>query len=110
MAGSPVRDGVAAALGVTFDGRQFRFSGFRYDRVEDAVAYARLLWQRDEMPAATQAAEAQAIRPSPTAEQQQEMAALGIALREGRYHFGDYVYDSVLDALAYARRDDGSST
>ncbi|HET8747572.1 MAG TPA: hypothetical protein VFM98_18380 [Ramlibacter sp.] len=30
-----------ASLGVRFDGRQFRFGGFRYDRLPDAVNYAR---------------------------------------------------------------------
>lgn len=29
-------------LGVHFDGRQYRYRDYRYDRLEDALAYARL--------------------------------------------------------------------
>jgi hypothetical protein len=35
-----------AELGVTFDGRQYRFQDYRYDRLEDAIAYARLCSRR----------------------------------------------------------------
>lgn len=31
-----------AALGISFDGRQYRYETYRYDRREDAVAYAEL--------------------------------------------------------------------
>ncbi|HWJ06514.1 MAG TPA: hypothetical protein VNS57_12110 [Steroidobacteraceae bacterium] len=31
-----------AAVGVSFDGRQYRYETYRYDRPEDAVAYAEL--------------------------------------------------------------------
>jgi hypothetical protein len=30
-----------APLGIQFDGRAFRFAGYRYDRLADAVNYAR---------------------------------------------------------------------
>jgi hypothetical protein len=30
-----------APLGIQFDGRAFRFAGYRYDRLADAVSYAR---------------------------------------------------------------------
>jgi len=30
-----------ASLGIQFDGRSFRFAGYRYDRLADAVLYAR---------------------------------------------------------------------
>lgn len=30
-----------ASLGIQYDGRSFRFAGFRYDRLADAVLYAR---------------------------------------------------------------------
>lgn len=32
----------ARALGVTFDGKRFLFDSYRYDRSQDALAYARL--------------------------------------------------------------------
>jgi hypothetical protein len=32
---------VMASLGIQFDGRNFRFAGYRYDRLADAVNYAR---------------------------------------------------------------------
>lgn len=33
-------------FGVHFDGRAYHFLGYRYDRLEDAVAYARLVRSR----------------------------------------------------------------
>lgn len=40
------------ALAVGFDGRQYTFGGYRYDRLEDAVAYAELLRSRSRLGAA----------------------------------------------------------
>ena len=40
--------------------------------------------------------------PTLTDEQRSEMATLGVTLRTGRYHFHEYVYDQVDDALDYA--------
>lgn len=34
-------EALMASLGIQFDGRQFRFGSFRYDRLPDAVNYAR---------------------------------------------------------------------
>jgi hypothetical protein len=37
------------ALAVGFNGRQYTFGGYRYDRLEDAVAYAELLRSRSRL-------------------------------------------------------------
>lgn len=99
----PARGSAAAEFGVTFDGRQFCLAGYRYDRVEDAVAYARLLAKRGEWRLPGGSGHPCAVV-APTAEQQDEMVTLGVTARGGRYHFREYVYDNVADALAYARR------
>lgn len=40
---SATEQALMASLGIQFDGRQFRFGGFCYDRLPDAVNYARRL-------------------------------------------------------------------
>lgn len=101
------REALLGELGIRDAGQTFRFRGYRYDRLEDAVAYARRVkaraWQKldedrdrhgrvvdDEPPPQT------ADRPA--------MAALGVGYRDGRYRFGPYAYTRMADALAYARR------
>lgn len=38
-----------ASLGIQFDGRAFRFAGYRYDRLADAVSYARRAHAADDI-------------------------------------------------------------
>lgn len=35
-------------LGIGFDGRQFRYAGYAYDRATDAIAYAELMLKKSE--------------------------------------------------------------
>jgi len=37
-----------ASLAICFDGRQYRYRDYRYDRLDDAIAYARLQRERGE--------------------------------------------------------------
>lgn len=39
--GDPMKE-----LGITFDGKQYQFNGYRYDRLSDAVSYARIVASR----------------------------------------------------------------
>lgn len=97
---------VLRELGIGFDGRQYRFLGHRYDRVEDAVAQARLLAERPDLRAEEdpQAAGWPVGTPAePTDDERREMAAEGIGFVQGRYTLGPYRYERLSDALAYAR-------
>ena len=88
---------------ITYDGRQYRYGSYRYDRREDALAYARIARARGEVPASSGASplEYQSPGPADTA----LMAELGIKLDErGGYRFGIYRYDRLADALNSAKR------
>lgn len=90
-------------LGVRFDGRQYRYRSYRYDRLSDALNYARL------QPApAPDAQEEEAFSDIPREalpgeSQQHLMAQLGITRQDGRYCYREYRYDRWADALAYAQ-------
>lgn len=90
------------AFSITHDGRQYHYDGYRYDRLDDAVAYARLQRSRPGSrrppPAATPR-----TPEAPDAAQLKTMASLAITFQDGRYHFGPYRYDRLADAVSYAR-------
>lgn len=86
---------------ISFNGRHYQFSRFRYDRLADAVNYARLQRARSAgwdapgpMPAPEQVE-------APDAGERTLMAASAITFEQGVYHLGEYRYDRLADALAY---------
>jgi len=38
---------------ISYDGRRYRYESFRYDRLVDAIAHARSMQSRRELPAVT---------------------------------------------------------
>jgi len=96
------QEAMMAELGIVPEGRHYLFASFRYERLQDAVAYARLARARGDAVAPTPAA-LPAPR-APTDAERHEMVALAVFARSGRYHFREFVYDRLSDALAYARR------
>jgi len=85
---------------VTFDGHYYRYGPYRYDRREDAVAYADLERAQGRAPRPALRPIEPATDPSgdaPAAE------ALGVTFEGKRFHFDDYHYDRCEDALAFAR-------
>jgi len=96
-----------SAFGVTRSGRFFLFHGYRYSKLEDAVAYAHLLGTRPKSsPEDTQADPAR-IEEEPgvvaNAEDERLMATCGISLADGQFVFAGFRYDLLADAVAYAR-------
>lgn len=92
------------ALLVSFDGVQYVYNGFRYDRRSDAMAYASLMQSRPE-----QFDKGNTMAPPPgfsppTEAQRALMATLGIELGNHAYRFEGFRYDRLPDAVAYARR------
>jgi hypothetical protein len=88
---------------VTYDGLQYRYGSYRYDRQEDALMYAQIARARGEAPDFS--AVSVAAEPLPGPAETVLMAALGITLDARRgYRYGSYRYERLADAVAYARR------
>jgi hypothetical protein len=92
-----------AELFIAYDGRQYQYGSHRYDRLEDAIDYARL--QGGELPASAGPAPMPAARPveEPDESQRRLMAELAITFQDGVYRLGAYRYDRLADAVSYAR-------
>jgi hypothetical protein len=93
-----------AQFHVGYDGRRYHRNGYRYDRLEDAVAYARLV---DSTPgrAETIGTYAQGDPLArPTDAEQALMVSLGIRFDEGAYRFESFRYDKLSDAVNYAKQ------
>lgn len=87
---------------VHHDGCAYEYNGYRYDRLEDALAYARLMRSRPLQPdprgpyrlCRDLGAESETSR--------QRMASLGIELKDGRFHYRGFRYDRLAEAVDYA--------
>lgn len=93
-----------AESGVAFDGRSYWYRQYRYDKLADALAYARLDGAR---PAAMQA-EAGDQHPwqeaeVPTTATQRLMVELEITFDGRYYRYDEYHYDRFADAIDYAK-------
>jgi hypothetical protein len=95
-----------ATLGIHHEGRYYHFRGYRYTRLEDAVAYARLVGTRasrmlpeDNLPSRSFDDE---VKP-PTGSETALMQSLGVSFKDGQYLYEGFHYDRLADAVAYAR-------
>jgi hypothetical protein len=98
------RERLMAEFAITYNGRQYQYDRYRYDRLDDAVNYARLRGAtpstQDEgvpMPAVQRVL-------APDGAQRQLMKTLSITFQDGVYRLGAYRYDRLADAINYARR------
>jgi hypothetical protein len=97
------RGRLMAAFSITFSGRQYQYSQYRYDRLNDAVAYAR---RQIQAPSAIDAGDSlppARVVEAPDAAQRKQMAGFDISFKEGVYRLGPYRYDRLADAIGYAR-------
>lgn len=86
-------------------GDRYEFKGYRYDLLEDAMAYARLVRSRGGQDPQPQFAGApEAVEPGPSDADRALMQALNIAFKDGKYRFGGFRYDRLVDAVSRARR------
>ncbi|MFL6674754.1 MAG: hypothetical protein ACJ8LG_15855 [Massilia sp.] len=94
--------------GISFDGRAYHYGQYSYDRLEDALNYAKLERAR---PGFHEAPTPQRWKQweEPTLDERAQMAAHHISYEGGRYRYGPYCYDSLADALNYAQREPGLS-
>jgi hypothetical protein len=97
------REREMAHFHVGYDGRRYHRNGYRYDRLDDAVAYARLIGSRpgrqDTVGAFTQGK----TYAWPTDAEQALMVSLGIRFDDGAYRYESFRYDDLSDAVNYAR-------
>ena len=93
-----------AEFGITQDGLRYRYNNYRYDRLADAVAYARLMRSRPTRPdAGGTFTQGSATWVPPTDDERDLMASLGIRLVDGTYRFAEFRYERLVDAVNYAR-------
>lgn len=97
---------VEPLLGIWFDGRTYHYRQYRYERLEDAVAYARLDRDRPGFHAEPLPARC-ATWQEPTSAQLDRMRAFGIVHEQGVYRYGAFRYEALDDALDYASRTSG---
>jgi hypothetical protein len=108
-AGAPDQEAQArlmATLGIHHKGRYYHFRSYRYVRLEDAVAYARLVGTRaarmlpeDNLPSRLFDDGVQ----TPTGSDTALMQSLGVTFEADRYVYEGFHYDHLADAVAYAR-------
>lgn len=96
----------ASALGISFDGRAYHYRQFSYDRMSDALGYAKLDqarpgWRQDP----TRQQWRQWVEPTP--QERVQMAAHQITYEGGYYRYGPWRYDLLAPALDYAMRAPG---
>jgi hypothetical protein len=93
---------LVSELGIWFDGRSFHYQEYRYDRLDDAVAYAKIDQRR---PGRHQLALPETWEQwcGPTSDELALMTAFGISYEGGAYHFREFRYDTLEQAAAYAR-------
>jgi hypothetical protein len=97
------RERLMAEFSIAYNGRHYEYGRYRYERLADAVSYARL------RRAMGTAAEADGPMPlpqpieSPDASQREMMAQFAITFEDGVYRLGSYRYDRLVDAVNYAR-------
>jgi hypothetical protein len=97
------REGLMDELSITYNGRHYLYEGYRYDKLEDAVSYARLqegVYSESDGPRPMLPVE---DVETPDESQREIMAALAITFEDGVYHLGEYRYDRLADAVNYAR-------
>ena len=95
-----------AALSIRYNGRHFCFHEYRYEHLEDAVAYVGLQRDRALRGLTEELASGAADTDTPelpSASERRAMEELGVSYQAGRYVFKGFHYDRLRDALAYAR-------
>jgi len=106
-ASSHDRERLMDDLAIRQDGMRFIYNGYRYDRLSDAVDYARLIRSREpsgaELETPTGPFSSIHAPQGPSDEQRTLMRSLAIYYEQGQYRFENYRYDRLGDAASYAR-------
>ncbi len=92
----------AMRLGIAFNGTQFIYLDFKYDRLRDAINYAEHESVRTLNPPVASTPHDWLERPVPSVADQVLMNENGIIFDGWRYIFKEYRYDRLADALNYS--------
>lgn len=99
---SPADLAIMQKHAITYGDGYFHFSGYRYERLNDAAAYALLIGARscavDSCGSVMQAKPAALLSETDC----RRMAMLNIVRDRGSFRWGPYRYERVADAIAYA--------
>ena len=89
-------------LGIRRDGPRYVYNGYRYDRLADAVSYARLVRSRAQTDPAGPFTQDSSFAP-PTEAQRALMATHDIDFDGCAYRFNGFRYEVLSDAINYAK-------
>jgi hypothetical protein len=95
----------AAKMGISFDGRYFRYRVFRYDKLSDAMNYAQIDAGRGFRPEPTRPDVDWLPRPTQSDADIALMKQFSVTFQGNRFAYGGYRYDRLSDAVDYARLD-----
>ena len=101
------RQRIMSAFRIYYDGRYYRYNGYRYDGLGDAVAYAELLQSRQSTEAGPDPFTPGDTLLPPSASDRELMAACFVSFTAGVYAYREFHYDHLADAVNYARLDIG---
>jgi hypothetical protein len=101
------RQHIMSAFRIYHDGRYYRYSGYRYDCLGDAVAHAELMQTRQSTEVGPDPFAPGEPMPMPTASELELMATWCISFEAGVYAYREFRYDHLADAVSYARLDIG---
>lgn len=93
-----------AELGIGRDGADYGYKGYRYERLADAIAYARLTRSRPARENEVAPPWRRNTLEAPNDSEQALMASLGIQFDGRAFRFAGFRYDRLADAVNYARR------
>lgn len=92
----------AMHLGISFNGTQYLYREFKYDKLPDAVAYAAFDIAREGSKPVASSPVDWLERQIPDEGEQEMMQQYGISFEGWRYKYQDFRYDRLADAIKYA--------
>ena len=95
-----------AEFAITYNGRYYFYDRYRYDRLDDALEYAKLQGSSLPRGGSSDGADpmpAPELIAGPGESQRELMVDLAITFQDGIYRLGDYRYERLADAVDYAR-------
>ena len=92
----------AQDLGISFNGTQFAYREFKYDKLPDAITYAELDAHRQGQQKDVSPTPEWLDQTAPSASDQELMRQYGITSEGWRYRYREYRYDRLADAINYA--------
>jgi hypothetical protein len=99
------RERLMADFSISYNGRHYEYDIYRYDRLADAVNYARLQRSKPSRDAEVRSLSmpSREYVEDPDESQRALMATLNITFQDGIYRLGAFRYDRLADAVNYAR-------